>query len=270
MSSIKDKMWFFALSSDYHRRKAVQCTWQEAAQRTQLRNLMGIGFSDEDILAATGYDRLAVGLFPKRAEADGPLDEPMDAHERFVPFDDAEYPKSIHHVKEMIPRNGAIEAVVLDDWSTSMVLHMGATPQQMRRLAGAAHADPRIDLWGVYYVDWQLPRLPEYMSALDVANVWAWFPERLDQVERHMDMIDRSTGGKRFVVGVFTFDHARQRSLPIETMNRQLDRALRWLEEERIEGISLLGSDWMAPKENYPQVFASVSWTLDWLREIES
>jgi hypothetical protein len=136
--------------------------------------------------------------------------------------------------------------------------------EEIERLRGRLKDRERLlDLWVVLY-DHQLGfSVREHLELCDVVTFWTWRAENLDNLERNFakaeEILPRAC---RKVLGCYMWDYGAKKPMPVETMEMQCEKGLRWLREGRIEGMIFLAScicDLGVP---------AVEWTREWIAEM--
>ncbi len=126
-----------------------------------------------------------------------------------------------------------------------------------------AHAARPLPLWVVLY-DHQLD-LPvgEHLALCDKVTFWTWHVEDLARLEDNFSAFERLVPeGARRVLGCYMWDYGRKRPMPLDVMERQCERGLCWLREQRISGMIFLAScicDLDLP---------AVEWTRRWIARV--
>jgi hypothetical protein len=118
------------------------------------------------------------------------------------------------------------------------------TPEQIAALRERLHATPArpLDLWVVLYDhNLDLPLGP-HLAEVDTVAYWTWTGEGLAQQEANFARAEALAPAARKVLGCYLYDFGNNRPLPVELMQQQCERGLRWLEEGRIAGMIFLAT----------------------------
>jgi hypothetical protein len=142
------------------------------------------------------------------------------------------------------------------------VIDAATLAQDVRSLK--ARSKP-LDLWVVLY-DHQLG-LPvrSHLELCDVVTFWTWEAANLERLEANFAQFEQvapATCSK--VLGCYMWDYGSHRPMPVNLMEQQCTRALRWLREGRIDGMIFLASCIC------DLGLETVEWTRNWIREFGS
>jgi len=123
----------------------------------------------------------------------------------------------------------------------------------------------RLDIWVTLYThDLGLPNLGEYLKQCDVVTYWTWRAEELSTLEQSMDRLEQLCPTCRKVLGCYMYDYGDQRPMPVQLMRNQCELGLKWLREDRIEGMIFLASCIC------DLGLGAVEWTCEWIKEVGS
>lgn len=125
----------------------------------------------------------------------------------------------------------------------------------------------KLDLYVTLYTN-QLNRpIADYLNLIDVVTLWTWETTDLADLEGNLTRLERLAPKPRKMLGCYTAEYVGKRApawtgMPVPTMQRQCELALRALRDGRIEGIIIYGCTTM------DLGWESVDWTRDWIRQI--
>lgn len=126
--------------------------------------------------------------------------------------------------------------------------------------------DRKLDLYAVLYEYQFESSFAEYLKYIDVVTFWTWRTQELARLEENFAVLERLAPKARKMLGCYTTSYdpkaaVRWTELPVETMRKQCETGLRWLQEGRIEGIIIYGNflelDWDCMK-----------WVRDWIARV--
>lgn len=140
--------------------------------------------------------------------------------------------------------------VILDDYFARVMA--GSVPDEgpfslpamkllRRRLDAGAR---RLNAWVVLYTH-ELDReavLRPHLDLCDVVTLWTWNAAELANLKQNFTRFEQLAGNKRKVLGVYMWDYGTKQPMPLPAMELQCKLGLRWLQEDRIDGMIFLGS----------------------------
>jgi hypothetical protein len=124
----------------------------------------------------------------------------------------------------------------------------------------------RLDLGVTLYVSQLDPRIVPHMQECDVVSLWTWEAANLARLEENMAKYQRLLPGKRTLLGLYMWDFSGPggvgRPMPVESMKKQCELALKWLRQGRIEGMIFLATNICAMD------LEAVNWSRRWIAEV--
>jgi len=155
-----------------------------------------------------------------------------------------EYEDRVFEIADTLPN---MTGVMMDDFFRRPKEGEGTgvlSPGEIGHLRGRLMKRERpLDLWVVLY-DHQLD-LPvrDHLELCDVATFWTWRAENLKNLGRNFARAEEILPQHcRRVLGCYLWDYGERKPMPVETMKMQCATGLRWLREDRIEGMIFLAS----------------------------
>jgi hypothetical protein len=107
-------------------------------------------------------------------------------------------------------------------------LHRGAVP---------------LDLWVVVYAHQLGWPVREHLAECDVVTFWTWEAKDLVDLERSFNRLEKLAPAPRKVLGCYMWDYGAQKPMPLQSLQRQCEMGLKWLEQGRVDGLILLASN---------------------------
>ncbi len=125
----------------------------------------------------------------------------------------------------------------------------------------------KLDLYVTLYTNQLNHPIADYLNLIDVVTLWTWETADLVDLEGNLTRLERLAPKPRKMLGCYTAEYVGKRTpawtgMPVPTMQRQCEFALRALRDGRIEGIIIYGCTTM------DLGWESVDWTRDWIRQI--
>jgi hypothetical protein len=131
---------------------------------------------------------------------------------------------------------------IVDDFSTAIEKGRGTVPQVQELRANLQSVNPSLKLFGVCYTMHFSVDLSAYMPYFDVIVLWVWHAADLKDLDAHVTQAARLYR-KPLHLGLYLFDYADTRkTLPMETIRFECQRARQYLRDGRIEAIHILSS----------------------------
>ena len=136
-----------------------------------------------------------------------------------------------------------VTGALIDDMD-SLINNNGYGPDEHARTYEALRShNPYLRLWAVVYAhrldpDYWAP----YAAHIDVANLWVWRAENLAALDEDVDRCRAVFPEQPIIVGCYLRDYTSRSAVPRERMEFQLNRIVRYLEEGKIAGFSILGA----------------------------
>lgn len=172
-----------------------------------------------------------------------------------------DYSRPLDTVKGLARKYRSIKGVIIDDLTT-LEIQRGMTPEDLAKVRQQVKSgDVPLELWGVLYtMNFDIPRLSEYMELLDVVTLWTWRAEHLVDLEPNLTRAEQIAKGKPIVHGVYVYDFGGSMPMPMDMMRLQCDLAEKWLREGRTRGAILLAtcnSDYPDPAVEYAKQWSA-------------
>ena len=120
----------------------------------------------------------------------------------------------------------------------------------------------RRDLWCVVYEQDLGKPIAPVLAQMDVLAYYMWNSPSVPHIESHFDALDKLAPNKRKVLGLYWWDYAERKPMPLDLIVHQSETALRLLKQGRIEGICFVGSC-ICDLE-----LESVEWTRKWIAQV--
>jgi hypothetical protein len=172
------------------------------------------------------------------------------------------------HVLDLAARHPNITGVMLDDFfGSEQPVQVGdpaaLPPDKLRDLRKQLTVGGRrLNLWAVLY-EHQLDRpLAPYLELLDVVSFWTWDSEKLGELEGNLERLEQLAPKCGKVLGCYLWDYGKKKPMPLDLVRLQCQSGLRWLQEGRIEGMTLLASC-ICDLE-----LEAVEWTREWIAKV--
>ena len=124
-------------------------------------------------------------------------------------------------------------------------------------------AGRHLDMWVVVYQrQLDLPIAP-LLEQCDIINLWTWDSDNLEHLEQNLARLEKLKPGGRVSLGCYLWDFYNQCPVSIPKMDHQCNLGLKWLQEGRIESITLLSNTVMDIGTESP------AWTRRWIQEVK-
>jgi hypothetical protein len=118
------------------------------------------------------------------------------------------------------------------------------TPQQYAEVyAAVKSANPRLKLWTVVYThelgqqEWK-----DFMPYMDVVNLWVWEAADLPKLDEYINRCREFFPGKPINLGCYMRNYSTAAPVPMDMLKFQWERIPRYLNEDLIEGYSILAA----------------------------
>lgn len=102
----------------------------------------------------------------------------------------------------------------------------------------------------------------DYLALCDVASIWTWKADDLIDIESNFVKFEKVAPYCKKLLGCYMWDYGTHQAMPVELMEKQCEIGLKWLKEERIDGMIFLASC-ICDLE-----LDAVEWTRNWIAEI--
>lgn len=149
------------------------------------------------------------------------------------------------HVFPLAAQSPNVTGVIMDDFFT---------PRPDGHFAALDHAqldavmarlqlpDRRLKLWCVTYEQDLGKPIHDYIKRMDIIAYFMWNSPSVPHIVEHLDSLDRLAPDKPKVLGLYMWDYAQRKPMPMNLVEFQCETALRLLKAGRISGISFVAS----------------------------
>lgn len=137
-----------------------------------------------------------------------------------------------------------VTGAFLDDFAGIIKRHPDGSTELARVRTALTDGRPDLKLWTVVYsheldADFWRPYLP----LVDVVNLWVWESTKdLLKLDEYVDRAGAVFAGKPLVIGCYVRDYPTAAAVPMELVKFQFERIVRYLQEGKIAGYSILGA----------------------------
>jgi hypothetical protein len=83
----------------------------------------------------------------------------------------------------------------------------------------------------------------EHLAECDVVTFWTWEAKDLVDLERSFSRLEKLAPAPRKMLGCYMWDYGAQKPMPLQSLQRQCETGLKWLEQGRVDGLILLASN---------------------------
>lgn len=135
-----------------------------------------------------------------------------------------------------------ITGAFLDDFAGNAPGQGYAGEHLARTAAALKDGRPDLKLWTVIYSHELEPDLwAPFIPHFDIVNLWVWENARdLRNLDEYVDRAREIFPDKPINIGVYMRDYPIESSMPIELLEFQFERIVRYIEEGKIEGYSII------------------------------
>ncbi|HYL36278.1 MAG TPA: hypothetical protein VEV17_10235 [Bryobacteraceae bacterium] len=170
-------------------------------------------------------------------------------------------------VLELTRQNPNFSGVMMDDFFRGgkegkvAALTVGELEALQRRLKTGPR---KLDLWVVLYTHQLNDPVGEHLKHCDVVTLWTWKAADLGRLRENFEKAEEVAPAARKVLGCYMWDYGDHKPMPVSSMQLQCKQGLRWLEEDRIDGMIFLASC-ISDLE-----LETVEWTRGWIQQVGS
>jgi len=100
----------------------------------------------------------------------------------------------------------------------------------------------KMDLYVVWYTHQLDLPVGEHLKYCDKITLWTWNSKDLQNLEDNFKRLEQLAPDHGKLLGCYTWDYPNKQTVPLELMKKQCELGLRWLREDRIEGIIFLAN----------------------------
>lgn len=170
-------------------------------------------------------------------------------------------------VIELARHTPNIVGVYMDDFFEKKDGVASLTLEQVQSIHREIKRAPKpLDLFVTLYTHNLDKPIREYLGLIDVITLWTWETAELANLDANLARVQKLAPKSRILLGCFTTNYDANRKpwwapLPVATMQRQCEFALRCLREKRIEGIVIYGNF-------FDLGWDCVKWARHWVAQI--
>lgn len=170
-------------------------------------------------------------------------------------------------VIEMARHTPNIVGVYMDDFFEKKDAIASLTVEQLQVIHRDIKQPPKpLDLFVTLYTHNLDKPIREYLDLIDVVTLWTWETADLANLDANLARVQKMAPKSRIILGCFTASYDANRTpwwapLPVATMQRQCEFALRALRERRIEGFVIYGNF-------FDLGWECVKWARQWIEQI--
>lgn len=137
-------------------------------------------------------------------------------------------------------RHPNIVGAVIDDFDVGGEVF---TPEKLAAIRSALRShNPKLLLHVVTYTHKDHSQFASLVPFVDVVTVWVWFLEYHQRMEADFKKAKSDFPGKPIYMGVFLHDYGNKNDgMPLDILSRQLDQGRKWLADDFIQGMIILG-----------------------------
>ena len=152
-----------------------------------------------------------------------------------------------------------IIGAIMDDFFVPEVYSF--KPAEISEIRKVLHEN-EMELWTVIYEHQLGLSIEDYLKEFDVITYWTWFGNRLEDLEKSFEEFLKKVGDKRKMLGCYMWDYGNEKPLSLNLMKKQCNLGLKWLSENKIEGMIFLASCVVDLKLD------TVEWVRKWIKSL--
>jgi len=258
--TVRDRLWIFtcAANSDFiHLRRRSVMTPVEGAFFLGVPNIIVVQSSAQE----APYGRLEPP-FAQYLMAMRPLKQVVWSVVGSGGFHSPEETKEVLGLARTTPN---FAGIMLDDFFTGAKDGKRAklTVEELAEIRGQLRQGGRDhEIFVTLYADKLDQPISDYLKLVDVITLWTSDPNQVVHLETNLKEVEALAPQTKKMLGCYVVDYGRKEGTPLPWMQKQCETGLRWLREQRIEGIIFLGNTTM------DLGFASVDWTRQWIQKV--
>jgi len=168
------------------------------------------------------------------------------------------------HIFPLIDISPNVTGVIMDDFFTDNEgRNTALTPDELTAIRKRLDTPARkLDLWCVVY-EQDLPKqIGHVLDQMDVLAYFMWNSPSVPKIESHLEALEKLAPTKRRLLGLYLWDYADRKPMPLDLVKFQSETALRLLHAGRIDGIIFVASC-ICDLE-----LEAVEWTRKWIAEV--
>lgn len=167
------------------------------------------------------------------------------------------------HIFPLVADEPNVTGLILDDFFTPRpdgkhyaALDLAGLDELKKRMVLPRR---KLDLWGVVYEQDLGKPIKHDLERMDVLGYFMWNSPSVPKIEEHVTALEKLAPGKPIVLGLYLWDYALRKPMPMDLVKFQSDVALKLLKAGRIRGISFVASC-ICDLE-----IEAVEWTREWI-----
>lgn len=170
-------------------------------------------------------------------------------------------------VIEMARHTPNIVGVYMDDFFEKKDGVASLSLEQLQAIHREIKKGPKpLELFVTLYTHNLDKPIQEYLELIDVITLWTWETAELAHLDANLARVQKLAPKARILQGCFTASYDANRTpwwapLPVDTMKRQCELAVRGLRERRIEGFVIYGNF-------FDLGWDCVKWARQWIEQI--
>jgi hypothetical protein len=83
----------------------------------------------------------------------------------------------------------------------------------------------------------------KYLPYIDFVTMFVYIPQDLKNLDSYMELCSRAFPGKRVILGLYIYDFALRRPMPMELLKFEFEAAARYIREGKIDSFIVLGAN---------------------------
>ena len=103
--------------------------------------------------------------------------------------------------------------------------------------------DRRLDLGVTLYTHQLHANIRPHLELCDLVSLWTWRAADLRDLDETFRRFEKVVPNKRRLLGLYLWDFGTNHPMPLDLMKHQCALGLKWLQEDRVEGLILLGTN---------------------------
>jgi len=167
------------------------------------------------------------------------------------------------HVFDLARKFPNITGVFMDDFFTGEGKGV-LSVEQLQSIRKELIVDGRkLDLMVTTYThNLDAPSVGKYLELCDKSSIWTWKASDLIDMEKNLAKFEKLTPQNGRLLGCYMWDYGTHQPMPVDLMKMQCETGLKWLKEDRIDGMIFLASC-ICDLE-----LEAVEWTRQWISKV--
>lgn len=145
----------------------------------------------------------------------------------------------IERVIELKKKYKNITGAVMDDFFVKE--RPPFTPEEITGIKERLNENG-LELWTVLYQHQLDLQVKEYLERFDLITYWIWWSEGINELEKSFDKFCKIVPSKKKALGIYMWDYGNNKGMPLDLFQKECEIGLKWLKENKIEGIIFLAS----------------------------